>query len=65
MNNRREEASEAIREAERTIHLMFDNLLESLPDEADRSISKVNFTVNYVAPVLNSILKLNGKTEVH
>ncbi|KAF9157214.1 hypothetical protein DFQ26_008964, partial [Actinomortierella ambigua] len=65
MNNRREEASEAIREVERTIRLMFVNLLESLPDEADRSISEVTFTVNYAAPVLNSILKLNGKTDVH
>jgi len=37
---------------------------ESLPDEVDRSVSEVTFTVNYVAPVLNSILRINGRTDV-
>ncbi|KAF9918255.1 hypothetical protein FBU30_000287, partial [Linnemannia zychae] len=37
---------------------------ESLPDEMDRSVSEVTFTVNYVAPVLNSILRIKGKTDV-
>ncbi|KAF9345644.1 hypothetical protein BGX26_002908, partial [Mortierella sp. AD094] len=64
MNNKHEEASEAIGKVERTIRLLFDNLFESLPDEVDRSVSEDTFTVNYVAPVLNSILRINGRTDV-
>ncbi|KAF9192774.1 hypothetical protein BGZ51_004942 [Haplosporangium sp. Z 767] len=65
INNKREDASDALRSMDRKLRLMFDNLLESLPEEVDRSLSEVTFTVNYVAPVLNSILKISGKTEVH
>ncbi|KAG0260427.1 hypothetical protein BG011_001898 [Mortierella polycephala] len=64
MNNKHKEASEAIGKVERTIRLLFDNLFESLPDEVDRSVSEVTFTVNYVAPVLNSILRIIGRTDV-
>ncbi|KAF9404234.1 hypothetical protein BGZ94_004280 [Podila epigama] len=65
IKNKREDASEPLRGLDRKLRLMFDNLLESLPEEVDRSISEVTFTVNYVSPVINSILKINGKTEVH
>ncbi|KAF9908526.1 hypothetical protein BX616_000114 [Lobosporangium transversale] len=64
MNNKHEEASEAIGKVERTIRLLLENLSDSLPDEMDRSVSEVTFTVNYVAPVLNSILRINGRTDV-
>ncbi|KAG0221256.1 hypothetical protein BGW41_007027 [Actinomortierella wolfii] len=65
MNNKCEDASEALNGMNRRLRLMFDNLLESLPEEVDRSISEATFTVNYVAPVLNSMLKIKGRTEVH
>ncbi|KAG0343511.1 hypothetical protein BG004_005265 [Podila humilis] len=64
MNNKRQEASDAIGNMNRTLRIMLDNLLESLPDEVDRSISEATFTVNYVSLVLNSILKTN-EIEVH
>ncbi|KAI7815832.1 hypothetical protein BC939DRAFT_471359 [Gamsiella multidivaricata] len=64
INNRREDASQALGCMDRKLRIMFDNLLEFLPEVVDRSISEVTFTVNYVAPVLNCILKIDGKTDV-
>ncbi|KAF9578187.1 hypothetical protein BGW38_006150, partial [Lunasporangiospora selenospora] len=64
INNRREDASQALWGISRKMRLMFENLLEFLPEKVDKSISEVTFTVNYVAPVLNSILKIDGKTGV-
>ncbi|KAF9345367.1 hypothetical protein BGX26_003225, partial [Mortierella sp. AD094] len=63
LNGKREEASESLRNIDRRIRLMFDNLYTGVPP--NRPISEVTFTVNYVAPVFNSILKISGKTEVH
>ncbi|KAF8925504.1 hypothetical protein BGZ58_000743 [Dissophora ornata] len=65
LNNKSEDASEALMGLDRKMRLMFDNLLESLPEEVDKSISEATFTANYVAPVLTSILKVSGKTQVH
>ncbi|KAI8595627.1 hypothetical protein EDD21DRAFT_390711 [Dissophora ornata] len=64
INNKFEDASKELWGIDRKLRLMFENLLESLPEKVDRSISEVTFTVNYVAPVLNSILKIDGKTNV-
>ncbi|KAF8924588.1 hypothetical protein BGZ58_001633 [Dissophora ornata] len=61
INNKFEDASKELWGIDRKLRLMFENLLESLPEKVDRSISEVTFTVNYVAPVLNSILKIDGK----
>ncbi|KAG0008126.1 hypothetical protein BGZ80_003827 [Entomortierella chlamydospora] len=64
INNKLEDASKELWGIDRKLRLMFENLLEFLPEKVDRSISEVTFTVNYVAPVLNCILKIDGKTNV-
>ncbi|KAG0335280.1 hypothetical protein BG004_000060 [Podila humilis] len=64
INNKLEDASKELWGIDRKFRLLFENLLEFLPEKVDRSISEVTYTVNYVAPVLNCILKIDGKTNV-
>ncbi|KAF9583040.1 hypothetical protein BGW38_010370 [Lunasporangiospora selenospora] len=63
INLKREEASETLRPLERTARMLFENLLETLPEQPDRSIAEFTFTANCVAPVLNGILNTAGETE--
>ncbi|KAF9099323.1 hypothetical protein BGX27_000621 [Mortierella sp. AM989] len=63
-NNKLEDASKELLAIDRKMRLMFENLLEFLPDKVDRAISEVTFTVNYVASVLNGILKIDAKTNI-
>ncbi|KAF9089140.1 hypothetical protein BGX27_002550, partial [Mortierella sp. AM989] len=65
INNMPEDACETLRSLNRKTRLMFEGLLEMLPEEVDRTVSEITFTTNYVAPLLNHILKVDGKASVH
>ncbi|KAF9921591.1 hypothetical protein FBU30_008357 [Linnemannia zychae] len=47
---KREETSETLRPLKRTTRILFENLLEALPEHPDRSIAEFTFTANCVAP---------------
>ncbi|KAG0011367.1 hypothetical protein BGZ80_000746, partial [Entomortierella chlamydospora] len=65
INNRFEDSCETLRSLDRKMRLTFENMLELLPEKADKTISEATFTVNYVAPLLNNTLKVDGNTTVH
>ncbi|KAF9172712.1 hypothetical protein BGX21_004886 [Mortierella sp. AD011] len=65
INNRFEDSCETLRSLDRKMRLMFENMLELLPEKTDKTISEATFTVNYVAPLLNNTLKVDRNTTVH
>ncbi|KAG0347456.1 hypothetical protein BG004_007696 [Podila humilis] len=61
INNRQEEASEALRGIDRHTRNMIETMFERLPTKQDRTISESTFVVNYVSPVLHGTLKLDPR----
>ncbi|KAF9579810.1 hypothetical protein BGW38_003778, partial [Lunasporangiospora selenospora] len=61
INNKQEEASEALRGLNRQTRNMFETLLERLPVKQNRSISESTFVVNYVSPVFHGILNIDPR----